>query len=240
MRLNDEMQTLIKHELNSFMHRAVARELLDLLLDPKHPGECPLKIQTWSDDWRVSVEDIWFVIDFMIARDLWQIEQGKFEDVLRSGQIKSSANAIKKKGKRLDLNQIRKAAQSDRSHDLGLGDVVPSAVSEICRRIPLLERNLAMQEGYQGWFPTDRYGLDGTVFTVTESMLTQWQKDYPTINLQVSLDLMFDDLRMEKMERPKPATFLYWVNNWLKKYGSAGVLSSEDEVVVDESFEVDY
>ena len=240
MRLNDEMQTLIKHELNSFVHRAIARELVELLLEPKHPGETPLKIQAWADDWKVSADDIWSVIDFMMGKDLWQIEQGKFEDVLRSGQIKSSAGAIKKKGKRLDMNQIRKAAQADRSNDLGLSDVLPSAVSEICQRIPLLERNLAMQEGYQGWLPTDRYGLDGTVFKVTESMLAQWQKDFPDINLQVSLELMFDDLKMEKMERPKPATFSYWVTNWLRKHGSAGVLSVEDEVVVDESFEVDY
>jgi len=240
MRLNDEMQTLIKHELNCFVHRAIAREIVDMLLDPKSPGECPLKIQAWVDDWHVDAQEIWHVIDLMTAKDLWQIEQGRFDDVLRSGQIKSSASAIKKKGKRLDMNQIRKAAQTDRSNDLGLGDVGPSAVSEICRRIPLLERNTAMLEGYQGWFPTDRYGLDGTVYVVTEGMLTQWQKEFPGINMQVSLDLMFDDLKMERMERPKPATFPYWVTNWLKKNGAAAVLSLEDEVVVDESFEVDY
>lgn len=240
MRMNDEMQTLIKHELKSFVHRAIAREMTELLLGSRHPGECPLAIQDWSDEWKVTPEDIWVVVDFMIARDLWQVEQGKFEDILRSGQIKSSAGAIKKKGKRLDMNQIKKAAQSDRSQDLGLGDVTPSSVSEICRRIPLLERNLAMQEGYNGWLPTDRYGLDGTVFTITDSMIAQWQKEFPDVSIQVSLELMFDDLKMEKMERPKPATFIYWVKNWLKKHGSAGVLSIEDEVVVDESYKVDY
>ncbi|KPC17780.1 Uncharacterized protein AC499_0982 [Pseudomonas amygdali pv. lachrymans] len=71
-------------------------------------------------------------------------------------------------------------------------------------------------------------------------MIAQWQKEFPDISMQVSLELMFDDLKMEKMERPKPATFIYWVKNWLKKHGSAGVLSIEDEVVVDESYKVDY
>lgn len=239
MRVNDEMLALFRHELHSFSQRAIARELYDLMQDPKTPGECPLSVDEWSENWLVSSEDIWMVIDFMTERGLWQVEHGRFQDTLKSAQIKSASSILRKKGKRLDMKQIRKAAQADRSSDLGLADVLPSAVSEICRKIPLLERNTALQEGYAGWLPSDRYGLDGTVYVINQGMIDQWQDEFQDVDIGRALTLMFDDLKLERMERPKPATFPYWVKNWLKKHGES-VVSNDDVISVNTDFEVDY
>lgn len=240
MQQNDETQTLFRHELASFIHRAIGRELNDLLLNPKHPGECPLEIPEWVSQWGVSAEQIWYVIEFMSDRDLWQIEQGRTQDVLKSVQIKSSAKAVKKRGKRLDMNQIKKAAQAERGADLSLSDVVPSAFSEICKKIPLMERSLALQEGYKGWLPTDRYGLDGTAFIVNQGMIDQWQDEFQEVNVARALELMFDDLRLERMERPRPTTVPYWVKGWLKKHGEIVTSDEDEKISVNTEFEVDY
>lgn len=240
MQPTDDLGVLFKHELKSFLARAVVRELHALLLDPKKPGQCLITVEEWSADWEVSPACIWQVIDFMTDQGLWQISQEGIGDVLRCAQTKSASTAIKRKAKRLDLQKIRKAAQADRSADLGLTDVQPSAVSDMCKRIPFPERAQALREGYAGWLPTDRYGLDGTVFVINQGLADQLRAEFEHVDIEAALRFVFDDLRAERMERPKPAIFPFWLRNWLKKNADTMCAPSDEAISVDSTYEVSY
>jgi hypothetical protein len=221
MRIPDDLASLIRSDLPAFAQRAIARELLDLLITAPSVGEIPLEPQDWSDQWEIENDELWQVIDFFVAKNVLQIQQGSLHDTLVCPGLKSSSKTIKGKAKRMDMAEIRHKASQSRAADLSLQDVLPGSVKEITRCIALMERNDRLNKGYDGWLPTDRYGLDGMIYAITPDLITSLTGEFPQVDIQSAFALMFDDLRFERQTRPTVPNASYWIRHWLKKNGDS-------------------
>jgi hypothetical protein len=238
MRIPDEMASLIRDQIASFDQRASARELMDMMIVSKTPGEIPFNTQEMSESWGVSAELIWSVAEKLVSKGLFEVKQGMTHDFLVCSGMKSSAGAIKKKTKRLDMAGIKQKAIASRAADLKLKDVGMGSIGEIAQRIPLEERNDRLFRGYQGWLPTALYGMDGAIFAVTIEHLKHLELEYPAVEMHTALELMFDDLRTERHSRPTVPNAPYWIREWLKKHGTSltkrvddGACASEEMVI---------
>lgn len=234
MRIPDEMAALIRAQFPEFEKRAIARELLDLLLTSDRPGEIAFTPMTMATEWMVSSDAIWEVVGSLGSKGMLEVDQGAVSDLLICPPMRSSAPAVKKKAKRSDLATLKARAIESRAADLKLKDAAPGAISEIVRRIPLEERNERLLRGYHGWLPTALYGLDGVIFILLPEFCTALEEEYPGVDLQAAFEMMFDDLRSERHCRPNVPNMPYWIRQWIMKHGSSMVRYSEGEKLADE------
>lgn len=229
MRIPDEIASLIRDQLPAFDQRAVARELVDLMMVSNLPGEIPFQAQELSLSWGVDEVLIWDVVNALVAKGVIEVSQGVVSNVLICAGLKSSASAVKKRSKRLDMESVRKKAIEARASDLKLKDVGPAAITEISRRIPFEDRNIQLGMGFQGWLPTALYGLDGVIFIITPDQRQKLELDHPTVDIQAAFELMYDDLRLERQSRPTVPNAPYWIREWIKKHGADLARQHDDE-----------
>jgi hypothetical protein len=229
MRIPDDLASLIRSDFPAFSQRAIARELLDLLITAPSVGEIPLEPEDWAAQWQIESDALWQVIDFFVTKNVLQIQQGSLHDALVCPGMKSSAKTIKSKTKRLDMAQIRDKASQSRAADLSLQDVLPGSVKEITRCIPLMERNDRLNKGYDGWLPTDRFGLDGMIYAITPDLTAALGIEFPQVDIRSAFELMFDDLRFERQARPTVPNASYWIRHWLKKHGDSVTRHEESD-----------
>ncbi|MDT8924914.1 hypothetical protein RBE51_19180 [Pseudomonas taiwanensis] len=220
MRIPDEIASLIRDQFQAFGQRAVARELIDLMMMSKSPGEIQFQAQELSMAWQVDEALIWDVVGTLTSKGVVEVGQGAVSNVLICVGIKSSAGAVKKRSKRLDMDSVRKKAIEARAVDLKLKDVGPAAITEISRRIPFEDRSIQLSMGFQGWLPTALYGLDGAIFIITPDQRQQLELEHPTVDLQAAFELMYDDLKAERQSRPTVPNAPYWIREWIKKHGA--------------------
>lgn len=229
MRIPDDLASFVRSDFPVFAQRAIARELLDLLITAPSVGEIPLESQDWAAQWQIESDALWQVIDFFVAKNVLQIQQGALHDNLVCPGMKSSAKAIKSKTKRLDMAEIRHKASQSRAADLSLQDVLPGSVKEITHCIALMERNDRLNKGYDGWLPTDRFGLDGMIYAITPDLIASLAREFPQVEIQIAFELMFDDLRFERQTRPSVPNASYWIRHWLKKNGDSVIRHEESD-----------
>ncbi|WP_410951526.1 hypothetical protein [Pseudomonas sp. S1(2024)] len=229
MRIPDEIASLIRDQFPAFDQRAVARELIDLMLMAQTPGEIPFQSQELSRSWGVDEALIWDVVNALTVKGVIEVCQGVVSNVLICVGLKSSASAVKKRSKRLDMDSVKKKAIQARAADLKLKDVGPAAITEISRRIPFEERNIELDMGFQGWLPTALYGLDGAIFIITPDQRQQLELEHPTVDMQAAFALMYDDLRSERQSRPTVPNAPYWIREWIKKHGANLARQQDDE-----------
>jgi hypothetical protein len=80
---------------------------------------------------------------------------------------------------------------------------------------------------YKGWMPTNRFDLNGQVFYINKSLLTEMEDTYPNEDLNAQLQQIFYWLTKNPMRRKTIAAMKFFIFSWLERSTSHAQLEHE-------------
>lgn len=223
----DDLKRLLARIQQPFAFRSIARELAELMLDSKTPGEIALDASLFSTEWQIPESEIWAVVDRLEAEGFWETKQSINGAVLFCPLVTSAAKAINRKKKTGAMKRIAELSTKDRASSLILSEVGPSSVSEVTESIPKERRKAALDGGYAGWLPAANFGVSGLVFKPDAGLLSKLSDEHPEACMETALAMMFDDLKRSK-DRPTMQRFGFWMRRWLEENKSRAVVPKSE------------
>jgi hypothetical protein len=219
MSITNELTKALHAAGLDFQGRAIAREIDAMLHDSKTLGRLTLNATSWAAQWLTSVDQIWSVIQQLEARGFWQIQDELQGQVLSCPLITGSSKAIGKTKKRANMSAVKKQSSEHRAVEMGLSDTdlgQRSMMREIVECIPAETRFIQLSNPYEGWLPSDRYAAIGMIFRPETALIEKLKQQFTSIDMDLALSLMYEDLRECPHHRPSVATFGYWMPKWIK------------------------
>lgn len=216
----------------SYAARSIARELSSRLMASAQIGRLELNIPAFAAECAVHEDDVWSVISAIEATDFWTVDQQMTGAWLVSTGIMTSAKAIAARRKKVVLKGIKLQTAVDRANSLRLSDIGSVMIDEVVARIPRAERDHALRKGYQGWLPSNMFGIDGTAFKPDQKLLSGLSEQFSGIDMAAALAMMFEDLKLGRA-RPAMPAFSHWMKRWLIAKGSTVATSVSDDEMLD-------
>ena len=214
----------------SFQERGIAREIDALLHAEQQPGRIGVNVSEWACQWGVMPEDIWRVIQAMEGVGFWQTYDDIGGQVLHCPLLTGSSKALAKTKKRSAMAAVKQKSAEQRAVDMSLSDVnltERSLMADVIEHIPLESRFARLSDPYAGWLPADRYAAIGMVFKPDSALLEKLSSQFPSIDMDLALAMMYEDLRECPHHRPSVSAFGYWMPNWIKKNESRLTLDQQ-------------
>ena len=213
-----------------FQGRAIAREIDSMMQDGKQPGRLLIDAALWASEWGLSTDTVWAVIQKLETSGFWQIQDDLGGQVLHCPLITGSSKALAKSKKRNVMDAVKRQSAEHRANDMSLSDanlLERSKVSDVVETIPLETRFVQLSNPYAGWLPSDRYAAIGMVFRPDAALIEKLKAQFSSIDIDLTLSLMYEDLRECPHHRPSVTAFGYWMPNWIKKNESRLILDQQ-------------
>jgi len=226
--MTEDLRKLLKTNASTFLERAVARELGELLYAAVPIGQVDLDASNWAQTWGLSDELVWAVIDRFQALGFWQIEQNATGGMLVCESMVGTASVIGKRKKIVAMKSIKNMSADDRASSLKLSEIGPTAMSAITDIIPKDKRQEALNQGYPGWLPTSRYWFEGVIFKPDEGLISKLREEFPDLCIDSCLTKMFDDFKKLK-EKPTLKAMPFAIRRWIKANPTRAVVQQNAE-----------
>lgn len=215
--MNDLEEILHKTKDFSFLDRSIAREVSQMMLRSKDPGEVKIEASDWSSQWNLPESDIWSSLDRLCDAGIWRLDHSRIDGpYLHSKEIKSAAKSIVRIRKKKTMREVKETSQAELASRMTFNQAKPTWVSEMVVTIPPDRRDDALRAGYSGWIPCDKFVINGIGFRLDPAFIAALAKEHEGVCMQSALSEMFRDLAFSP-NKPTLKQCPYWIKNWFAR-----------------------
>lgn len=205
----------LTHENITFLEKSMARELSQLMLRSKEPGRIAIDAQAWSSTWQINEECIWACLEKLSDEKFWIIDMNNpAGPYLVSDQVKTTSKAAYRSKKKQTSRSIRALAEVERTDSLTLDCVSPMSFSAMGITIPPEQRDDSLKKGFTGWFPCDKFPINGFAYKPDDAFVESLETEYDELCIATALEMIFREVAYSN-KKPSIKAYPYWIKKWL-------------------------